>query len=146
MKRREVIVVGAGPAGLVAAIAARRRGFDATVLDARIPPIDKPCGEGILPRGLAALRQLGISLPSESTLPFRGIRFVDGARSARADFSVATGFSMRRTTLHQFLVDCAADAGVELRWGTRVTGIGDGFLETSRETYSYHWLVGADGQ
>src|SRR5215472_19376916 len=114
MKRREVIVVGAGPAGLVAAIAARQRGLDATVLDARIPPIDKPCGEGILPRGLAALRELGTSLPSESTFAFRGIRFVDGARSAQADFSGAPGISMRRTKLHQFLVERAVDAGVEL--------------------------------
>ena len=146
MKSREVIVVGAGPAGLVAAIAARQRGLDATLLDARIPPIDKPCGEGILPRGLAASRELGISLPSKSTLAFRGIRFVDGARSARADFSGATGFSMRRTKLHQFLVDRAAEAGVELDWGTRVVRIGDGVLTTPRETYCYRWLVGADGQ
>jgi menaquinone-9 beta-reductase len=146
MKSCEVVVVGAGPAGLVAAIAARRRGLDVTVLDARIPPIDKPCGEGILPRGLAALRELGIFPPSESTLAFHGIRFVDGLRSARADFSGSTGFSMRRTRLHQFLIDRAVHAGVELLWGTRVMRIGDGFLETSRETYGYRWLVGADGQ
>jgi flavin-dependent dehydrogenase len=146
MKSCEVVVVGAGPAGLVAAIAARRRGLDVTVLDGRFPPIDKPCGEGILPRGLAALRELGIFLPSESTFAFRGIRFVDGRRSARADFSGPTGFSMRRTKLHQFLIDRAVHAGVELLWGTRAVRIGDGFLTTSRETYCYRWLVGADGQ
>ena len=146
MRRREVIVVGAGPAGLVAAIAARRRGLDSTVIDARVPPIDKPCGEGILPRGLTALRELGISLPLESTLAFRGIRFVDGSRSAGTEFSGATGVSMRRTKLHQFLVERAADAGVELCWGTQVASVGDGFLKTPRETYGYRWLIGADGQ
>ncbi|HWX39143.1 MAG TPA: NAD(P)/FAD-dependent oxidoreductase [Candidatus Sulfotelmatobacter sp.] len=146
MKSREVIVVGAGPAGLVAAIAARKRGLDATVLDARIPPIDKPCGEGILPQGVAALRALGISLPAESTFPFRGIRFVDAERSARADFSGATGFSMRRVKLHQFLIDRAVEAGVELRWGMRVVKIDDAKVTTTREAFSYRWLIGADGQ
>jgi len=146
MKSRKVIVVGAGPAGLVAAIAARQRGLDATVLDARTPPIDKPCGEGILPQGVAALKALGISLPAESTFPFRGIQFVNAGCSARADFSSAPGFSVRRVKLHQFLVDRAVEAGVELRWGTRVIRIDDAKVTTSREAFSYRWLVGADGQ
>ena len=64
--RSEIIVVGAGPAGIVAAIAAQKRGKQVIVLDARKPPIDKPCGEGILPQGVAALKSLGISLPAEA--------------------------------------------------------------------------------
>src|SRR6202051_5238664 len=118
-KRSEVIVVGAGPAGIVAAIAARRQGLQATVLDARTPPIDKPCGEGILPQGVAALRALGISLPPESAFPFRGIRFVDEENSARADFAGATGLSVRRVKLHQLLVNYAIEAGGAFRWGAR---------------------------
>jgi glycine/D-amino acid oxidase-like deaminating enzyme len=43
----EVIVVGAGPAGLAAAIAARRFGFKTLIVDALRPPIDKACGEGL---------------------------------------------------------------------------------------------------
>lgn len=146
MKRCEVIVVGAGPAGIVAAIAARQHGMQATVLDARIPPIDKPCGEGILPQGVAALGALGISLPAESAFPFRGIRFVRGPLSARADFIGATGFSVRRVKLHQFLVNEAIEAGVEFHWGARVKQFGNDAVRTARETFSYSWLVGADGQ
>jgi flavin-dependent dehydrogenase len=146
MKSRKVIVVGAGPAGLVAAIAARQRGLDATVLDARTPPIDKPCGEGILPQGVAALKAVGLSLPAESTFPFRGIQFVDAGRTAGADFPSAPGFSMRRVKLHQFLLDCAVEAGVELRWGTRVIRIDDAAVTSTRGAFSYRWLIGADGQ
>src|SRR5215469_6737589 len=145
MKSREVIVVGAGPAGLVAAIAARQRGFDVTVLDARIPPIDKPCGEGILPRGVAALKALDIALPADDVFPFRGIGFLDGGVRARADFLNEIGFSMRRVKLHQFLIDRATEAGVELRWGARVTGIDGGSVTTNSDAYSYRWLIGADG-
>ncbi len=142
----QVIVVGAGPAGIVAAIAARRRGLRATVLDARTPPIDKPCGEGILPQGIAALSEIGISLPPDSALPFRGIRFVDEEHSARADFAGSTGFSVRRVTLHQHLVNHAIEAGVEFRWGARVTQIDHETVTTADEKLSYRWLIGADGQ
>jgi flavin-dependent dehydrogenase len=142
----EVIVVGAGPAGIVAAIAARKRGLQATVLDGQLPPIDKPCGEGILPQGVAALRALDISLPRECAFSFKGIRFVDGEHSVRADFAGATGVSMRRVKLHQLLMDRAVDAGVEFRWGERVTKLDDEAVTTTKETYSYRWLVGADGR
>src|SRR5579863_882342 len=116
-KRYEVIVVGAGPAGIVAAIAARRLDLQVTVLDARKPPIDKPCGEGILPQGVAALRTLGITLPPECAFPFLGIRFLDEEHSARADFAGTTGYSMRRIELHHLLFNHAIQAGVEFRWG-----------------------------
>jgi flavin-dependent dehydrogenase len=145
-EQREVIVVGAGPAGIVAAIAARGQGLQATVLDARNPPIDKPCGEGILPQGVAALGALGIYLPSESAFPFRGIRFVDEEHSACADFADATGFSVRRIKLHEFLVNRATDAGVKFRWGTRVAQIDAKAVTTATERLPYDWLVGADGQ
>jgi flavin-dependent dehydrogenase len=145
-KQNEVIIVGAGPAGIVAAIAARRLGLQAIVLDARTPPINKPCGEGILPQGFAALRILGISLAPENGFPFRGIRFVEEDHSARADFSGATGFAVRRLELHQILVSHAIQTGVEFRWGARVIRIDREAVTTAKERFSYRWLIGADGQ
>jgi menaquinone-9 beta-reductase len=144
--RSEVIVVGAGPAGIVAAIAAQMRGKQVIVLDARKPPIDKPCGEGILPQGVAALKALGICLPAEVAFPFRGIRFVDEKHSVCADFADETGLSVRRVKLHQLLVDHAMDAGVLFQWGTRVTQIDNHEVSTPLGRYSYDWLIGADGQ
>lgn len=146
MRRCEVIVVGAGPAGIVAAVAARKHGLRATVLDSRIPPIDKPCGEGILPQGVAALKALGISLPVECAFPFRGIQFVNERHCARADFAGHVGYSVRRIKLHQHLVDLAREAGVEFQWGARVMKIEEETVRTARETLSYRWLIGADGQ
>ena len=45
----DVLVIGGGPAGLATAIAARMKGFDVTVVDGAKPPIDKACGEGLMP-------------------------------------------------------------------------------------------------
>jgi menaquinone-9 beta-reductase len=142
----EVIVVGAGPAGIVAAIAAQKRGQHVIVLDARKPPIDKPCGEGILPQGIAALTKLGISLPAEHTFPFRGIRFADEKHSIGATFEGAPGLSVRRVKLHQLLAEHAVEAGVEFRWGARVTQIDEHKVSTPLESFSYDWMIGADGQ
>src|SRR5580700_9521397 len=89
----DVIVIGAGPAGIATAIAANQMGLRAIVFDARTPPIDKPCGEGLLPQGVAALRSLGIHLNSNNAIPFAGIRIAGGEFSAYAKFPDATGYA-----------------------------------------------------
>ena len=72
----DVFVIGGGPAGLAAAIAARQKGFRVAVADGAQGPIDKPCGEGMMPDGLAALENLGVTVPAEDSYPFRGLRFL----------------------------------------------------------------------
>src|SRR6185312_15743039 len=115
----DVFVIGGGPAGLAAAIAARQRGFDVILADAATPPIDKACGEGIMPDGAAAARSLGIDLETSEAQPFRGIRFCDGVRSVQSAFPSGMGWGIRRTELHRLMERRAVDAGVQLRWGVR---------------------------
>ena len=141
----DVFVVGGGPAGLALAIAARRRGMSVAVADGAIPPIDKACGEGLMPDGLAALRDLGVGVPSDAGQPFRGIRFVSDGRSAEARFAAGAALGIRRTELHRILIDRAAECGVSMLWQTPVAGLhalgvqlGSGFVPA-------RWIVGADG-
>lgn len=98
----DVVIVGAGPAGLATAIALGRLGFSVTVVDRRAAPIDKPCGEGIMPTGVALLGSLGIAshLPASQRHAFQGIRYVlASGRSAVADFAEGPGWVVRRTDL-----------------------------------------------
>ena len=83
----DVFVIGGGPAGLAAAIAARQHGFDVVVADSAIPPIDKPCGEGLMPDGISALADLGVRFHRKIPIPFRGIRFVSSGVKVDAKFS-----------------------------------------------------------
>jgi flavin-dependent dehydrogenase len=133
----DVLIIGGGPAGLAAAIAARLKGFDVVVIDAARPPIDKACGEGLLPDGVEALCRLGVSLASEDGFAFRGIRFVDSGGSLEAPFQGRNGLALRRTRLHAILTSRASELGIRLLWGTRVTEISS--------HPSCQWIVGADG-
>src|SRR5438105_1466880 len=60
VEETDVFIIGGGPARLAAAIATRRKGFRVTVADGAEPPIDKACGEGLLPDTAAASRELGV--------------------------------------------------------------------------------------
>jgi flavin-dependent dehydrogenase len=141
----DVFVIGGGPAGLAAAIAARRRGFDVTLADGARPPIDKACGEGLMPDGLAALRRLGVTLDGTGAQPFHGIRFLGGGVSVAAEFPQGHALGIRRTVLHARMVEAAEAAGVRMRWGTPVSGICARGVRIADEIAPARWIVGADG-
>jgi flavin-dependent dehydrogenase len=141
----DVFVIGGGPAGLAAAIAARRRGFDVTVADCSVPPMDKACGEGIMPDGLDAAHSLGLDLEVDGAQHFRGIRFCERGAAVEAAFPKGFGLGLRRTTLHRLMVDRAAEAGVRLAWGVRITGICEEGVHADGGLVRARWIVGADG-
>lgn len=141
----DVAVVGAGPAGIATAIAASLKGFRATVLDFRKPPIDKPCGEGLLPEGVEALQALGIDVVAAGAYPFSGIRFSDEQSSVGARIA-GRAYGLRRTLLHELLVRRATELGVQFMWGARVSTFGANNLIADARSISFRWLVGADGQ
>lgn len=142
----DVVIVGGGPAGLAAAIALRQAGADVLIADAQEPPIDKSCGEGLMPDSRNILSQFGIELTSLHGAPFSGIRFLDAHSSASAEFTRAEGIGVRRLVLHQRLLDHAAALGVRMRWKTMVelrpghTPMLDG------KVLRYGYIVGADGE
>jgi len=141
----DVFVIGGGPAGLAAAIAASRRGLAVTVADRAKPPIDKACGEGIMPDGVAAARALGISLEEAGARPFRGIRFCERELSAEASFPQGVGFGIRRTALHKLMVERAAQAGVRTMWGASVSALDRDGVRIGDRLFRARWIVGADG-
>jgi menaquinone-9 beta-reductase len=144
--RTDICVAGGGPAGLAAAIALRREGFGVAIVDCAVPPIDKACGEGLMPAGIAALRDLGVTIPPGLGRPFEGIRFSDRFSTAEAKFSCGPGLGIRRTELHRLLVQKAAEAGVIMIWGAKRVRLASGGISTGRQFVEARVIVGADGQ
>lgn len=139
----DILVAGGGPAGLATALHARRAGFTVAVAEPRAAPVDKACGEGLMPGGVRALHALGAHPPG---MPFAGIRYVAGTRRADARFRAGPGLGVRRTDLYDALYDAVAKAGVPVL-PVKVTGI-----DQDRDGVTAHgpglrarWLVAADG-
>jgi len=141
----DVFVVGGGPAGLATAIAARRHGLSVVLADGAVPPIDKPCGEGLMPDGVEALHQLGVTIPEGEAYPFRGIRFVSDGTKVEAAFPRGTAYGIRRTHLHRVMLDHAAACGVRMLWQAAVTGLHPEGALVAGELVRARWVVGADG-
>ncbi len=90
---------------------AARAGLKVTVVERRRAPIDKACGEGMMPYAVGQLDKLGIVLPGK---PFRGITYFDAARRVDAPFRSGPGMGVRRTALHTALTDAVQAAGVDV--------------------------------
>ncbi len=136
MLNTDILVIGGGPAGLAAAIAAQRKGFKVTVADGIVPPADKACGEGLMPDAVAALSSWGVSFGAAESFPFRGIRFLDRGQAVDASFPEGCGRGVRRTTLHRMMIEKAEALGVKLCWGAKLD------LDALR----CGWIIGADGE
>ncbi|MGZ4582652.1 MAG: NAD(P)/FAD-dependent oxidoreductase, partial [Nocardioidaceae bacterium] len=118
----DLLVAGGGPVGLATAIRARLAGLEVTVVEPRDDPVDKACGEGLMPGAVAGLRVLGVEPRGR---PFEGIRYVSDRREVRARFRAGPGLGVRRTVLHDALAARATELGVRRVRG-RVGGVQQG--------------------
>lgn len=137
----DLLVAGGGPVGLVTALEARRRGMSVLVVEPRETPVDKACGEGLMPSAVARLRGLGVEPAGR---PFVGIRYVGLEREAAARFRAGPGTGVRRTVLQGALSDAADLAGVCRETG-RVADVREDGGTVTAGAWRSRWLVAADG-
>ncbi len=137
----DLLVAGGGPAGLATAILGARAGLDVVVIERRRGPVDKACGEGLMPHAVALLRGLGVDAPGK---PFHGITYIDDAHRVTGRFRGAAGRGVRRTALHASLLDTARAVGVRLEHG-EIGPVSQ--TETSVRCSGLHarYLAAADG-
>lgn len=127
----DAAVVGAGPAGSSAAYFLARRGFDVLLLDKAHFPRDKTCGDGLSPRALSVLDEIGL-LPE---LLSRGRRirqvqfFTPDGNTLGASFPPHAGLPDYTLVVPRFALDDlirrqAVSAGARFIGGVNVRGIG----------------------
>ncbi|HEY2674201.1 MAG TPA: geranylgeranyl reductase family protein [Rugosimonospora sp.] len=145
MDRYDVVIVGAGPAGSSAALAARRRGASVLLLDRAAFPRDKACGDGIASHTLDALRDLGVTGVQEGYAPVPALHLVGPAGGAVVRRLARPNYTIPRTVFDARLVDAAVAAGATLARHTVRT------IDERREevvldgVIAARTLVGADG-
>ncbi|WP_128376479.1 NAD(P)/FAD-dependent oxidoreductase [Streptomyces cavernae] len=137
----DVLVAGGGPAGLAAAVHAALAGLEAVVVEPRATPVDKACGEGVMPGGVAALGALGVEVTGRE---LRGIRYVAGPTRAEAPFRGRGGLGIRRTTLHAALHRRAVSLGVRMVPG-KVGEVRQSADTVTAAGMTARWLIAADG-
>jgi len=126
MKKVDVAIVGGGPAGLAVAIQATCRGLSTVLFERQSLPMDKACGEGLLPAGLRELEALGAReyLTPADCAPIVGIRYLqEDGTSVEGRLPAPGGLGIRRLALMQALESVARKTGVELRERSQVTQV-----------------------
>jgi len=123
----DVAIVGAGPAGSVAAQQLAAAGVQVVLLERATFPRDKPCGDGVSTRGLAVLARMGLGewasrfpAPEVMRLTSPDGQVIDVR--PEADDGYCYGRTIPRRRLDARLVQTAVEAGTHLVEGTRVRG------------------------
>ena len=119
----DVAVIGAGPSGAAAALHSVRRGFETVLIDSAEFPRDKTCGDGLTPRGLHQLNQLGVEV--NSSYRNKGLKLHGFGTSATAPwpstYPCVEGTALQRHRLDALLVDSSVAAGAHLLSGAPAT-------------------------
>jgi menaquinone-9 beta-reductase len=150
----DALVVGAGPAGSIAATVLARGGARVALVDKASFPRDKACGDLIGPRGVQLLTELGIAIPGALRVDDM---IVVGPTSRRVRLPCypgrtypGYGVAMRRVDFDAAVRTAALDAGAEAfvsraadpLWGD--TGL-EGFTLSSGTDVRADMIIGADG-
>ncbi len=135
VERRDLLIIGGGPAGAAAAIRAARGGARVTVFEKGEQGRDKICGDGLTPRAVRALGELGVDLGDAHRID--GLRMIANRTQRQLPWPgiapfPAHGAVWPRRLLDERLMGLAGEAGAELLWhhealpvmdGARVTGV-----------------------
>ncbi len=121
-----MIVIGAGPAGAATAMRAGAAGINVTVFEKALPGRDKVCGDGLTPRAVAALDELGVTLDDAHRIA--GLRMIAGERVRELDWPASGKFGSYgavwpRRRLDSALCEGASGAGAELFFGSEALPI-----------------------
>ena len=155
----DVIVVGAGPAGSTTAFYLAQAGLDVLLLEKSRFPRDKVCGDGLTPRAVKCLVNMGVDVSEEAGwLRNKGLRVVGAGHRLQIDWPELASFPgyglvRTRADLDEQLARRAVHAGARLIEDTTVTGpvMDDrtgrikGVTTESERTWCARTVIAADG-
>ena len=122
----DALVIGAGPAGSLAAFELARAGLDVLLVDRAAFPRDKACGGCLNATAVACLREAGLPdlLAQAGARPLAAMQL--HARGQQARLPLHGGVALSRAALDAALLAAARDAGAAVLTGVRAGAAPDG--------------------
>ncbi|MCF1707324.1 geranylgeranyl reductase family protein [Tabrizicola sp. J26] len=148
-RRRDLIVIGGGPAGAAAGITAARAGLDVLLIDKATFPREKLCGGGFTGRSRRHMGEIfGRDVTPDLFLPCNRFRLTAGARTVAELADAPTIWLTMRRAFDAMLLSAAEDAGCGMATGQRIASfdpkLGQVVLASGEEV-SAPVIIGADG-
>ena len=146
----DVAVIGAGPAGALAAWHLARGGLNVVLFEKQRQPHHKVCGEFISAEGLPYLKEMGVDLDKLGATTISNFRLHGPTRSCAAKLRHACR-GVSRIRLDERMIEAATGAGAALRRGEAVQSLrrldGAGFgIETSGGVLTAGYVICATGK
>lgn len=121
--QHDLLVIGGGPAGSATAYWAARHGLDVVFVERKNFPREKTCGDGLTPRAVTQLTDMGLADTLTDYHRYEGLRCVAHGRSIEMvwpDHPVhpSHGYVVKRSELDTFVAENAVAAGAVLHQGT----------------------------
>ncbi|KRB88922.1 FAD-dependent monooxygenase [Noviherbaspirillum sp. Root189] len=158
---KQVVIAGAGPAGMTAALILKRMGVDCVILEAERQVSQGSRAIVFTRRSMEILQQAGVANRiMENGLPWHaGNSFYRGQRVFRMDAALSENdrfpplINIQQQYLEEYLVDACSEAGIEIRWGNKIEDIIAHEpvvtlrIDTPEGEYQMQadWLIAADG-
>jgi geranylgeranyl reductase family protein len=124
--RTDILVVGGGPAGSAAAYWLASAGHSVVVAEKKVFPREKTCGDGLTPRAVHQLDEMGLTDKLTQYHRFEGLRAIAHGRTIEMQWPShpvfpSHGYVVRRRDLDEFVADNAAEAGATILAGHEAT-------------------------
>jgi len=157
IRKFNIGIIGGGPSGLATAICLAEKGLDITLFEKSKFPVDKVCGEGIMPIGVEFLNKHNILdlISKDERKEFYGVRYIsNNVKTVEGRFKSGFGLGIKRTTLSDAL--CKKLLGfknVVIKEHSELININKNedsvevdILESDKnKQYEFDYLIGCDG-
>ena len=124
----DVVIVGAGPTGSSCAYWLADAGWDVVVVEKKVFPREKTCGDGLTPRAVRQLADMGLEDALAGSHRYTGLRAFGFGNSIEMQWPEhphfpSYGYTITRHDLDGLVAARAAHAGAHLLQGTEVVGV-----------------------